>query len=308
MARKTKNLIGIELGEETYKLVSFNPGRREVDLVALTNVDPSWKLTPAALGQAIHSWLQSLGLIKSIGKVAIGLPAQNQVLRLVEVDEGDDAREALAFEMRTWFGRDRSFHRVNLVRMGEGPHQKPGYLLAGATNRQVEWMSEAFQTAKLPLGVLGLDIVAAYNAFEVNYPSWSEGLTAIVKCDGLFLQVFWTEGRKFLGHGVATVPEGPDAADRLAFEAARLVASGEGLLVGDASRCVRAMLCGDRVPENDFAAKMGSGLRVQVALLDAFSSISFPSAQGMQSKLSETAPRCASALGLAVGMAEGDLL
>ena len=126
---------------------------------------------------------------------------------------------------------------------------------------------------------------------------------AVVLAGERHLQVYWTQERKFLGHAVIAA-QGTNPSDELSLAGAKALQEGTGLVRGLPDSLGGVFLCGQRASETGFAARLGTGLRVDVRLLDSFASLPFPSADSMAEQISELSPKCATALGLALALSQ----
>lgn len=300
-----KNLVvGLDLGEEHCTLVALDPRKNQIEHVATWN-DSHGRKKPSELGEGLHAWLSERKLDKSVKNVAISLPGAASMLRLVEADAGISSEDAARFEARTWFGISDDDLWINSMPHGLGPHNEPAQLVAAVRRTAANRVSSVCDAASLTLLEANLDIVAAANAFETNYPSWSDRLVAVVLANNTQLQIFWTQERKFLGH-VVIAAQGTNPSDELAMAGAKALQEGTGLVRGQADSLGGVFLCGQRASETGFAARLGTGIRVDVRLLDSFAALPFPSAESMAEQISELSPRCATALGLALSLSQGD--
>jgi len=300
-----KNLVvGLDLGEEHCTLVALDPKKNQIEHVATWN-DSHGRKKPSELGEGLHAWLSERKLDKGVKSVAISLSGVGAMLRLVEEDEGLPPEEAARFEVRTWFGVSDNELWINSMSHGLGSHNEPAQLVAAVRRASASRVASVCDAANLPLEEANLDIVAAANAFETNYPSWSDRLVSVVLASGSHLQIYWTQERKFLGHAVVAA-QGTNPSDELSLAGAKALQEGTGLSRGQAENLGGVFLCGQRAAETGFAARLGTGIRVEVRLLDSFASLPFPSAESMAEQISELSPRCATALGLALSLSQGD--
>lgn len=307
MAKKTQYVVGLDLGADNCTLVALNAQKKQIEIVGRTQVQSGWRNGNMELGSGIHSWLQELKLEKGVKAVAGCVSGARSMLRLVELDEGMPLEVAIRFEARTWLGQSDNNLWINAFPQGTGAHNQPAYLLAATQRSAVNGLHSILDAASLPLTEVSIDIVAAANAFEINYPSWTDRLVAVVLADAHSLQILWTKDGKFAGHGIV-LAQGANPADELSLEGAKALQAGLGLVKGAANDLAGVFLCGELSSAAGFTSRLGSGLRADVRLLDAFAAIPFPSADSMAEQLSEISPRCATALGLALSLSQGDRL
>jgi len=305
MAKKSQLVVGLELGDDTCKLVAYHPDLRQIEFVGLTWVEPAWRESPAALGRGLATWLADLKLDKGIKAASICLPGVSSMLSLVELDPALPVEDTARFHVATWTGGSENDLWINAISQGTGPMGQPAHLIAAHKREAVERVRTIADHAGLPLVDVGIDIVAAANAFEVNFPTWTDRLVAVVLASGRNLQIWWTRDRQFLGHGVVAL-SGGEGSDQLALEGGKALKAGLGLANGSPDKLGGVFLAGDLAAEAGFAPRLGNGMPFEIRLLDAFAGISFPSAVGMLGQLAETAPKCAVALGLAMPLSEGD--
>lgn len=296
-----KNLVvGLDLGEDHCTLVALDPSKSTIEHVATWNDHHGGKGVPE-LGEGLKAWLSERKLDRGVKAVAMSLSGAKAMLRLVEADSGLSLEDAARFEARTWFGASDDSLWINGLPHGQGPHGEPALLVAAVRRTDSNRIASICDHASLPLEESNLDIVAAANAFEANYPSWSDRLVAVVLAESRNLQILWTQERKFLGHAVV-VPQGDNPSDELSLAGAKALQEGAGLSRGMPDALGGVFLCGPRASETGFAARLGSGLNADVRLLDSFASLSFPSADSMAEQISSLSPKCATALGLALGL------
>ena len=298
-----KNLVvGLDLGEEHCTLVALDPKKSQIEHVATWNDSHGRKGVPE-LGEGLAGWLSERKLDKNVKAVAVSAPGAKTMLRLVESDPSLPLEDIARFEARTWFGAPDSELWINALAHGTGAHGEPATLVAALRRAVSNRISSVCDHASLPLSESNLDIVAAANAFEANYPSWSDRLVAIVLVDDKYLQVLWTQDRKFLGHAVLAA-QGSNPSDELALAGSKALQEGAGLVRGLPDALTGVFLCGQRSTETGFAARLGASLKADVRLLDSFASLSFPSADSLAEQVSELSPKCATALGLALALSQ----
>lgn len=298
-----KNLVvGLDLGEEHCTLVALDPRKSQIEHVATWNDGHGKKGVPE-LGEGLKGWLAERKLDKTTKAVSISVSGAKAMLRLVEADQGVSLEDTARFEAKNWFGIPDNELWINCVPHGQGPHGEPGLLVAAVQRSVSNRVASICDHAGLPLMESSLDIVAAANAFETNYPSWTDRLVAVVLAGDRHLQIYWTQERKFLGHAVVAA-QGTNPSDELSLAGAKALQDGSGLVRGLAESLGGVFLCGQRASETGFAARLGTGLRVDVRLLDSFASLAFPSADSMAEQISELSPKCATALGLALALSQ----
>lgn len=300
-----KNLVaGLDLGEDHCTLVALDPKKHQIEHVATWNEDHSRK-SAAELGEGLRAWLGERKLDKAVKGAAVSLSGVGAMLRLVENDPGLPLEDASRFEARTWFGSSDEGLWINSQPHGLGPHDEPAHLVAAVRRSASNRLASIFEAAEIPLLESNLDIVAAANAFEANYPSWNDRLVALVLADNRSLQIFWTKERNFLGHAVI-VARSTNPSDELSLAGAKALQEGTGLVRGQAANLGGVFLCGQRASETGFAARLGTGLRIDTRLLDSFAALPFPSADSIAEQISVLSPSCATALGLALALSQGD--
>jgi hypothetical protein len=300
-----KNLVaGLDLGKDHCTLVALDPKRHQIEHVATWNDDHGRK-SASELGEGLHAWLSERKLDKALKAAAVSLPGVGAMLRLVENDPGQSVEDAARFEARTWFGNPDDDLWINCQPHGTGPHDEPAHLVAAVRRSASNRLASIFDTAEIPLQECNLDIVAAANAFEANYPSWSDRLVAVVLANEHDLQIYWTKQRTFLGHAVV-LTSGINPSDELSLGGSKALQDGTGLVSGPAENLAGVFLCGQRASESGFAARLGTGLRVDARLLDSFAALPFPSGESIAEEISNLSPSCATALGLALALSQGD--
>ncbi|MCB9496579.1 MAG: hypothetical protein H6686_06805 [Fibrobacteria bacterium] len=305
MAKKPQLVVGLELGEDTCKLVAFHPDHRRIEFVGLTWVEPAWRESSEALGKGLSTWLADLKLDKGIKAASVCVSGVSSMLTLAELDPNLPLDQSATFEACQWLGKAENEFHVNALPHGTGPMGEPAHLLVAHRKETIQRVRSVAEAAGLPLAEVGVDAIAALNAFEINYSTWTDRLVAVVLASSRNLQIVWTKNGQFLGHGVVVLSSG-EGADQIALEGGKALQAGLGLQGASPDHLEGVFLAGDLAAEAGFAPRLGNGTKFEIRLLDAFSAISFPSAEGMLGQLAETAPKCAVALGLAVALSEGE--
>ena len=307
MAKKNQYLVGLDLGADNCTLVALHAQKNQIEIVGRTQVESGWRKGGLEMGEGLHAWLSELKLDKGVKSVAASVSGTRSMLHLAEIDPDLPMEEAVRFEVKTWLGKSEDDFWINSMPHGTGVHNEASHLVVATPKSIVSNLRSVLDNAGLPLTEVSVDIVAAANAFEVNYPSWTDRLVAVVLADNRSLQIFWTQERKFLGHGIV-LAQSANPADELSLEGGKALQTGLGLQKGTPENLAGVFLCGELSGATGFSSRLGSGLRADVRLLDSFAAIPFPSAESMTEQLSEISPRCATALGLALSLSQGDRL
>ncbi len=307
MAKKNQYVVGLDLGADNCTLVALHAQKNQIEIVGRTQIDSGWRRGNLEMGEGLHAWLAELKLDKGVKAVAASVSGTRSMLHLAELDPALALEDAVRFEARTWLGKSETDYWINSLPHGNGAHNESAQLIAATPKSAVNTLRSVLDSAGMPLSEVSIDIVAAANAFEINYPSWTDRLVAVVLADNRSLQIFWTQERKFLGHGIV-LAQSANPADELSLEGAKALQAGLGLQKGAPDNLAGVFLCGELSGATGFSSRLGSGLRADVRLLDAFAAIPFPSAESMTEQLSEISPRCATALGLALSLSQGDRL
>jgi type IV pilus assembly protein PilM len=179
------------------------------------------------------------------------------------------------------------------------------YLCAAFRRHEVERVQRIMEQSGCSLAVMDLDVFAAQNVFEINYPEKLPLKTFLIKADAHMVKCLRTQNGFFLGFDTAPVP---DAFLNTAGEA-------KANIVLDLVNRIRAaldkahdswggvdeiVLCGDLALDTEFKEMLEANLPMPVTHLNGFKEITFTLSEDKVAAFMASAPQCAGAMGLAL--------
>jgi type IV pilus assembly protein PilM len=309
MPRQSKSVIGLDLGKSVVKMVEYSRAKNHITTIAKLFLESSDWEDEIQLSKKIHSWISEKKLSKSV-EIAAALSGRNSMIRNVEVPEDEkDIYKTLAWEMERYLGSSLEPYLLDYQEISsDEPGMNRKYLAAACRRSEVEKMKRLLKFPSLPLTVLDIDIFAVQNAFEVNYPEYLSSHTLIIKADFQGICYIHTEEARFLSFRFIPVPrkfrivgsdEQAEIIDRLVNRITSLMDT-ESKVKASYANIKKLMLCGDLATDPEFCRELEAAAPVELELLDAFRKVEFPHDEEYAYKVIETAPQCATALGLAL--------
>jgi len=306
MAQKTRSVIAVELSPAFLKLVEILPDEKRIAAVAIEPLDRArWEKDDYLAEQiktaiARHCQAHDAELITAVS-------GNHAILRFIEVPEGEqNILDAVQWDMEQYLARPLYEYLMDYQEVG-GNATKNGtvYLVAAYRRRQVERIQGIMESCGLTLAVLDVDIFAALNALEANYPGMAVGKTLLIKADVSALLCIRAQDGMFAG--CESIPIESDVFD--------LDASARADRFLDLARQIRlhfentartwgtidhAVLCGDLAAQETFREAMEDNLSTPLICLDAFKEMSFVPGTDANAAFMPGAAQCAGALGLAL--------
>ena len=300
------SVLALEFSPAFMKLVEFSPMENRIATVAIKPMDASRWNDDAYLEDQIKTVVSRHAHGKNLDLVT-AVSAGHAMLRTVEVPEGEEnIQDALEWDMEQFLARPLDEYLMDYQALGSNESENSRlYLVAAYRKTEVERVRRLAESTGFPLSVLDVDVFAALNAFEANYPELQSGKTFLIKADSDSISCVTARNGAFIGCDTAPVDAGmadltgQARTDRLLD----LIASVRNRL--DAARRMggevdHVILCGDLARDIEFSEMLTSSLPIAPITLDAFKQMSFIGSDSIPVEIVPSAPQIASALGLAL--------
>ncbi len=306
MSKKNSSVVALELSRSYLKLVEFLPDENQIAMVAIKPLDASRWDDDEYLIDQIKACV-SKHVSGPDADLVTAMFSENAVIRHVEIPNAEDnIVDAIEWEMEQYLIHPLSEYLLDYQAMGSN-HDETGktYLAAAYRRSEVERVRNIMARSGCNLAVLDLDVFAAQNVFEVNYPERLPLKTFLIKADSHMVKCIRTQNGQFLGFDTVEVDAAimTSAAEvkndivlgvvsriRQAYERAQDAWGGVDLIV----------LCGDLALDTEFRELLEANLPTEVLHLNAFKEINFALSPDKSAVLMPSAPQCAGAVGLAL--------
>ncbi|HEX9867000.1 MAG TPA: type IV pilus assembly protein PilM, partial [Candidatus Tectomicrobia bacterium] len=185
--RRTKPLIGIDIGSHAIKLVRFSPigGSYQLLNLAMLPIPPEAVVDGVIADiPVIQATLRRLiGLEKITDKdVVLALSGHSVIVKKVQMVRmsEEELANAIPYEAEQHIPFDvydvnTDFQILDAANAGLGKSGQMEVLLAAAKKGRVEELSLVAHGANLTPAVIDVDMLALINGFELNYPEDSHG-------------------------------------------------------------------------------------------------------------------------------------
>jgi type IV pilus assembly protein PilM len=299
-------VVALELSRSFLKLVEFLPAENQISTVAIKPLDAErWNDDEYLVEQVRHS--VSKHVTDADADLITSMSGENAVIRQVEIPNSEDNLiDAIEWEMEQYLIHPLNEYLLDYQSLGSNQDETARtYLVAAFRRSEVERFKRIMDQSGCSLAVMDLDIFAAQNVFEVNYPEKLPLKTFLIKADSNIVKCIRTQSGQFLGFETLAV----DAAFMNSGEEAKssIVASLVNQIRGAFDRTLDAwqgvdqiVLCGDLALDNDFREMLEANLPAEVTHLNAFKEITFALSPEKSAVFQPSAPQCAGAVGLAL--------
>lgn len=306
MAKKNSSVVALELSRSFLKLVEFLPDENQISTVAIKPLDASrWEDDQYLAEQIEHSLSKHISVPDAdlVGAVA----GENAVIRQVEIPNGEDnIIDAIQWEMEQYLIHPVDEYLVDWQSLGSSQDETAKvYLVAAYRKSEVLRLKAILEQGGRGLAVLDVDVFAAQNVYEANYPEKLPLKTFLIKADSHVVKCARTQNGQFLGFESAPV------------DPAFMISAGEAksAMVLDLASRVRAALdrasdawggvdqialCGDLALDDEFREVLAANLPSEILVLNAFKEIAFALGPEKSAVFQPSAPQCAGAVGLAL--------
>jgi Tfp pilus assembly PilM family ATPase len=303
MAKKTRSIVAVELSPAYLKLVEMFPAENRVAAVAIEPLESARWGDDAYLEERIRA---AIGRHKraDVSALVTSVSGSHALLRLVEIPRGEDnVLDALHWDMEQYLARPLDDYLMDYQQVDSPDSDSGGvYLVAAYRRSEVERIQRLLESSGFPLVVLDVDVFAALNAFEVNYPDLQSGRSLLIKADSSSVLCVRTQNGLFLEYDL--LPVNISTAD-VEIETQQLLELVRQIKTRfDSVNSVwgvdNVVLCGDWVVHEKFRETLKDSLPRFLTCLDAFKEISFVPGMESGAAFMPMAAQCAGALGLAL--------
>ena len=180
--------VGLDIGSGLIKLavVDHGSGRPTLTKVAITNVlaDAIVEgeiMDPGVVAEAVKGLLVSAGVKQKKAVVAVG--GRDVIVKKIQVDRMNqaDAYDVVRWEAQQYVPFDIQGVELDFqVLDPDGTGLQMDVLLVAAKRELIETKLNLLSDAGLDGAVVDVDAFALHNAFELNYPSEQQGVTALI--------------------------------------------------------------------------------------------------------------------------------
>lgn len=306
MAQKSSSVVALELSRSFLKLVEFLPFENQISTVAIKPLDASRWDDDAYLAEQIrHSVTKH---VTDSGADLIGAVAgENSVIRQVEIPNTEDnIVDAIQWEMEQYLIHPVDEYLVDWQPLGSNHDETArSYLVAAFRRREVERLKSVLEQSGFSLAVLDVDVFAAQNVFEANYPERLPLKTFLIKADSHVIKCLRTQNGQFLGFESAPVDDrfmtsGNEAKAEIVLGLVNSIRASLDRASDAWGGVDQIVLCGDLALDNEFREMLEANMPSEVTHLNAFKEISFALSPDKSAIFQPSAPQCAGAVGLAL--------
>ncbi len=312
MFKKKANILGLDVGKSVIKLVEYSRVKKQVITLAKLFIEPSeWK-NEKELKKKIFAWLEEKKQANKTEIVA-ALSGEFSVLRNIALPSDEkNIREAIKWELEQYLNDPLSHYSLDYSPSSESTKENPAYIATAFRKAEVEKMVRILDGGPhIPLTVLDIDVAATINAFEANYPEHLDKKTILLKADLNSILCIYTKNGQFLQMESLRMPEEYVAAEleerqeiiNVMVPKIKILVESGFMEKGSPVVPDKVYFCGDLAADFDFSQELEKEFEIEIEKLNAFKSIDFPYDPEYADKVLETAPQCATALGLALRFA-----
>lgn len=306
MAKKNSSVVALELSHSYLKLVEYLPTENQISTVAIKPLDASrWDDDNYLAEQVKHSI--SKHVTEPDADLIASMSGENAVIRHVEVPHSEDnIIDAIQWEMEQYLIHPLEEYLLDYQALGSNYDESARtYLVAAFRRSEVERYKRIMEQSGCTLAVLDLDVFAAQNVFEVNYPEKLPFKTFLIKADSNVVKCIRTQNGQFLGFESSPVDpaymtSGSEAKADLVLGLVNQIRTALDRAQDSWGGVEQIVLCGDLALDNDFREMLEANLPTEVTHLNAFKEITFALSPDKSIVFQPSAPQCAGAVGLAL--------
>ena len=200
MAKKNSSVVALELSRSYLKLVEFLPAENQISTVAIKPLDAARWDDDAYLAEQIkHS--VSKHVADTEADLVTAMSGENAIIRQVEIPHAEDnINDAIQWEMEQYLIHPLEEYLLDYQALGSNLDESARvYLVAAFRRSEVERFKRIMDHSGCSLAVLDLDVFAAQNVFEANYPEKLPLKTFLIKADSNVIKCIRTQNGQFLG-------------------------------------------------------------------------------------------------------------
>jgi type IV pilus assembly protein PilM len=306
MAKKNSNVVALELSRSYLKLVEFLPTENQISTVAIKPLDASrWDDDQYLIEQIKHSI--SKHITEPDADLISAVAGENAVIRHLEIPNSEDnIMDAIQWEMEQYLIHPLEEYLMDWQALGSNQDETARtYLVAAFRRREVERLKDILEQSGFGLAVLDVDVFAAQNVFEANYPEKLPLKTFLIKADSHVIKCARTQNGQFLGFESAPVDaafmtSGNEAKAEIVLGLVNQIRTALDRASDAWGGVDQIVLCGDLALDNEFREMLESNMPSDVTHLNAFKEITFALSPEKSAIFQPSAPQCAGAVGLAL--------
>src|SRR4051812_10884644 len=206
MAKKTPSVVALELSRSYLKLVEFLPGENQISMVAIKPLDAAQWNDDQYLIEQVKASI-SKHVQDPEADLVTAMSGENAIIRQIEIPNSEDnIIDAIQWEMEQYLIHPLEEYLLDYQSLGSNQDENGRRFLAAAFRRsEVERIKLIMEQSGCNLAVLDLDVFAAQNVFEVNYPERLPLKTFLIKADSHVIKTLKTQNGQFLGFESAPV-------------------------------------------------------------------------------------------------------
>jgi type IV pilus assembly protein PilM len=306
MAKKNSSVVALELSRSYLKLVEFLPAENQISMVAIKPLDPGRWNDDAYLSEQIRHSIQK-HVQDPDADLVTSMSAEHAVVRQVEVPNSEDnLLDAVQWEMEQYLAHPLEEYLLDFQALGSNQDETGKLFLAAAFRKEeVLRVQRIMESSGRGLAVMDLDLFAAQNVFELNYPEKVPLKTLLVKADAHMVKCLRTQNGFFLGFDTAPVPDAflsvaADAKNGMVLDLVNSIRSSLDKAHDAWGSVDEVVLCGDLALDTEFRELLEANMPMPVTHLNAFKEITFALSPEKSAVFMPSAPQCAGAVGLAL--------
>ncbi len=306
MSKNPQSIVALELSHAFLKLVEFVPAENQIAMVAIKPLDASqWEDDNYLVEQITSSISKHVSDPKS--DLVTSMFSENAIIRVVAVPNiEDNINDFIQWEMEQYLIQPLNEYLLDFQSLGSNQDETARtYLVAAFRRSEVNRFTTILERCGCNLAVLDLDVFAAQNVYEINYPEKLPLKTFLIKADSHVIKCARTQNGQFLDFqstavdasfmNLASEPKTEMVLSlvnqvRMALEAAQDTWGGVDQI----------MLCGDLALDTEFREMLEANMPTQVLQLDAFKEINFSLSPEKSALFMPSSPQCAGVVGLAL--------
>lgn len=306
MAKKNSSVVALELSRSFLKLVEFLPTENQISTVAIIPLDAAeWDNDQYLIEQikgCIDKHVSDPGT-----DLVTAMFSENAVIRLVDIPaQEDNVLDALQWEMEQYLIRPLDEYLFDFQSLGPNQDETArSYLVAAYRRSEVERLMHIMSKSGCNLAVMDLDIFAAQNVFEVNYPEKLPLKSFLIKADSHVVKCIRTQNGQFVAFETVPVDKGflnatGEIKNDLVLDLVNAIRKSFDAAQDTWSGVDQIVLCGDLALDTEFREMLEANMPTEVLHLNAFKEITFSLSPEKSEVFMPSAPQCAAAVGLAL--------
>jgi Tfp pilus assembly PilM family ATPase len=299
-------VVALELSRSFLKLVEFLPEENQISTVAIKPLDATrWdddQYLADQIKQSVSKHISDPG-----AEIVSSVAGENAIIRQVEIPAGEDnIQDAIQWEMEQYIIHPVEEYLVDWQALGSNQDETAKVFLVAAYRRsEVMRLKSILEQSGCGLAVLDVDVFAALNVYEANYPEKQPLKTFLIKADSHVIKCSRTQNGQFLGfESMAVDPafmtSGADAKSAMVLELASRVRAALDRATETWGGVDQIALCGDLALDDEFREMLEATLSSEILPVNAFKEITFALASEKSAVFQPSAPQCAGAVGLAL--------